>query len=143
MSKKFIVYVLDSVSSEVKSFRYAKVDEADAAAKEARSIRSDRSKYLITVCHDECGEIRVDETSQRSPHERRPADEVLEVDVDQQPSYAERDGDENERHDAGTRLDPTFRRAGSGPEFVDRDETYTGLPVRQRTAGFSSAPHPP
>lgn len=55
MSKEFIVYVLNSASNEVKSFRYAKVDEADAAAREARSIRRDRSKYLITVCHDECG----------------------------------------------------------------------------------------
>lgn len=55
MSKEFIVYVLSTVSSEAKSFRYAKVDEADAAARKARSICKDRSKYLITVCHEDCG----------------------------------------------------------------------------------------
>lgn len=55
MSKEFIVHVLSVVSNEVKSYRYANVDEADAAARKARGVCSDRSKYLITVCHEYCG----------------------------------------------------------------------------------------
>ena len=55
MTKEFIVYVLSTVSREVKSYRYETVDGADAAARKARGICKDRSKYLITVCHEDCG----------------------------------------------------------------------------------------
>ena len=55
MTKEFIVYILSTASGKTGAFRYATVDEADTAARKARGIFSDRSKYLITVCHEGCG----------------------------------------------------------------------------------------
>lgn len=55
MTRDFVVYVLSNELAYTWAFRYATVDEADAAARKARGIFSDRSKYLITVCHEDCG----------------------------------------------------------------------------------------
>jgi hypothetical protein len=55
MTRDFVVYVLSNDPPNAWAFRYATVDEADTAARKARGIFSDRSKYLITVCHEDCG----------------------------------------------------------------------------------------
>ena len=55
MTKEFIVYVLNTKTLEVGVSRYAKVDEADTAARNVRDACRDRGKYLITVCHEDCG----------------------------------------------------------------------------------------
>ena len=51
MTKKFVVYVLNTKTLEVGVSRYTTVDEANTAARNVRDACRDQGKYLITVCH--------------------------------------------------------------------------------------------
>ena len=55
MAKKFIVHVLRTTDNKLASFRSVTVDEADLLATHFRCACGDRSKYLITVCHEDEG----------------------------------------------------------------------------------------
>lgn len=55
MSNKFTVYVLKTTDNKLASFQCATVVEADSLATNLRYSCRDRSKYLITVCHEDEG----------------------------------------------------------------------------------------